>query len=101
MQWWLVWWVWIGVAIVVGVLETLLPAWVFLGFSVGAFAMAGLVALGVDLGIGGTLLAFALISGVAYAVLRAWLGATARGSERVVEHDINEWRPPRRDDPPQ
>ena len=92
MSWWLLWWVWIAVAVVLGILEVLLPVFVFLGFSAGAFATALLVALGVDLGIGGTLLAFALISGAAYGVLRLMLGSTG-GTARIVDRDIN--------DPPQ
>jgi membrane protein implicated in regulation of membrane protease activity len=98
MSWWLVWWVWVGLAILLGVLEMLLPVWVFLGFSTGAMVLAGLVALGLDLGLGGTLLLYALVSGVVYAGLRAWLGATGRGTERIVHDDINDIRPGKRPD---
>lgn len=89
MSWWLLWWVWVAVAVLLGLLEVLLPAFVFLGFSAGAFATAVLVALGVDAGIGGTLLAFALISSVAYGALRLLLGSQG-GRGRIVERDINE-----------
>jgi membrane protein implicated in regulation of membrane protease activity len=88
-SWWLLWWVWIAVAIVLGVLEVLLPAFVFLGFSAGAFGTALLVALGVDLGIGGTLLIFALISSAAYGLLRVFLRSQA-GTARIVRKDIND-----------
>lgn len=88
-MWWLLWWVWVAVAILLGVLEVLAPVFVFLGFSAGAMGTALLVALGLDTGIGGTLLIFALLSAAAYGVLRAWLG-THRGSARIVERDINE-----------
>jgi inner membrane protein len=88
-MWWLLWWVWVAVAIVLGVLEVLAPAFVFLGFSAGALGTALLVALGLDTGIGGTLLIFALLSAGAYAVLRMWLGVH-KGSARIVERDINE-----------
>ncbi|WP_176559407.1 NfeD family protein [Rubellimicrobium roseum] len=89
MSWWLLWWVWVAVAILLGVLEVLLPVFVFLGFSAGAMGTAALVALGLRLGVGGTLVTFAVLSAGAYAVLRLWLG-TARGRARVVERDINE-----------
>ncbi len=89
MSWWLLWWVWIAVAVVLGVLEVLAPVFVFLGFSAGAFGTAVLVALGLDLGVGGTLLVFALLSAAAYGVLRLWLGAQ-RGRARIVDRDINE-----------
>ena len=92
MDWWLLWWVWVAVAVALGILEVILPVFLFLGFSAGALAMAFLVALGVDLGIGGTLLAFALISAATYGALRLFLGKTG-GTARIVERDIN-------DDPP-
>jgi membrane protein implicated in regulation of membrane protease activity len=88
-MWWLLWWVWIAVAIVLGLLEVIVPAFVFLGFSAGAFGTAILVVLGLDLGVGGTLLVFALLSAAAYAALRLWLG-TQRGRAKIIEHDINE-----------
>ena len=88
-MWWLLWWVWIALAILLGLLEVILPAFVFLGFSAGAFGTALLVALGLDLGIGGTLLVFALLSAAAYGALRLWLG-THRGRAKVIDRDINE-----------
>lgn len=88
-MWWLLWWVWIALAILLGLLEVILPAFVFLGFSAGAFGTALLVALGLDLGIGGTLLIFAVMSAAAYGVLRLWLG-THRGRAKVIDRDINE-----------
>ncbi len=89
MSWWLLWWVWVAVAIGLGILEVLLPVFVFLGFSAGAMGTAILVALGLDLGIGGTLLIFALISSAAYGLLRLFLGSHG-GTTRVVRRDINE-----------
>ena len=88
-MWWLLWWVWVAVAIVLGVLEVLAPVFVFLGFSAGAMGTALLVGLGLDTGIGGTLLIFAVLSAGAYALLRMWLG-THKGNARIVERDINE-----------
>jgi hypothetical protein len=41
------------------------------------------------LGVGGTLLVFALLSAAAYAALRLWLG-TQTGRAKIIEHDINE-----------
>ncbi|MBP1807183.1 NfeD family protein [Rubellimicrobium aerolatum] len=89
MSWWLLWWVWVALAILLGVLEVLLPAFVFLGFSAGALGTALLVALGLDAGVGGTLVIFAGLSAVAYAGLRLWLG-TARGRVRIIDRDIND-----------
>jgi membrane protein implicated in regulation of membrane protease activity len=89
MSWWLLWWVWIALAVALGILEVVAPAFVFLGFSGGAFATALLMALGVDAGLGGTLLIFALISSATYGVLRLSLGAH-KGTARVVDRDIND-----------
>lgn len=86
---WTEWWVWLVVAVVFGGLEILLPAFVFLGFSGGALAVAGLVALGLDLGVGWTLVIFALLSGAAYGGLRLALGSQA-GRAKVIRKDINE-----------
>ena len=86
---WTQWWVWLIVAFVFGGLEVLLPAFVFLGFAGGAVALAGLVALGLDLGVGWTLVAFALLSGAAYGALRLALGRQG-GQVRIVRRDINE-----------
>jgi membrane protein implicated in regulation of membrane protease activity len=88
-MWWLLWWVWVAVAIVLGLLEVIAPAFVFLGFSAGAFGTAVLVLLGVDFGIGGTLLVFALLSAASYGALRLWLGAH-KGRAKIIERDINE-----------
>ena len=88
-MWWLLWWVWVAVAIVLGLLEVIAPAFVFLGFSAGALGTAVLVLLGVDFGIGGTLLVFALLSAAAYGALRLWLG-THKGRAKIIERDINE-----------
>lgn len=95
MSWWLLWWVWIAVSVVLGILEVLLPVNVFLGFSGGAFVTAILVALGLDLGLGGTLLLFAVVSGVSILILRASLGSH-RGSARIIKGDINDPIPPRK-----
>lgn len=89
MTWWLLWWVWLSLALILGVLEVLLPVFVFLGFSAGAVGTAILVALGLDLGLGGTVLTFAAISSVAYGALRLGLGSQG-GQTRIVRRDVND-----------
>lgn len=39
MDWLTLWWVWIGIALALGILEILLPSFIFLGFSLGALAL--------------------------------------------------------------
>ncbi|MFT4961400.1 MAG: hypothetical protein ACI92Z_002490, partial [Paracoccaceae bacterium] len=37
---WSIWWVWLSGALALGILEVLLPGFVFLGFAIGAVAVA-------------------------------------------------------------
>lgn len=83
------WWVWIALAVLFGALEVVLPVFAFMGFAAGAAATGLLLALGMGTGVGGTLLVFALISAASFAALRTILGRD-RGTERIVERDIND-----------
>ena len=92
---WTEWWVWGAFAIILVILEIIAPAYVFLGFGIGA-AVVSLV-----LGIGGPLAdiltqswgwmlsGFAVVSVVAWVVLRAALGVT-RNQVRTFDEDIND-----------
>ncbi len=95
MNWLAEWWVWLIAAILLGILEMLAPAYIFLGFALGA-AVTGVVLL-----IGGPLavwltgslpvlfLFFALASLISWFVLRRALGVR-KGQVKVFDHDINE-----------
>jgi membrane protein implicated in regulation of membrane protease activity len=84
------WWFWISAAAVLGIVEVLVPAFVFLGFSVGALAVGLLLLTGlVGLSPAGNIALFAVLSFVGYAALRAFLGRS-RGDIRIVEKDIND-----------
>lgn len=48
MSWLTTWWVWIAVALIFAILETVAPVFVFLGFTVGAAVVGFLVLIGVD-----------------------------------------------------
>ena len=90
MQLWLEWWVWMCIAVVFAILEVVIPAWVFLGFALGAAAMGGFVALNLTtLGLAGSILAFAVLSVLAYLVLRAAFGLK-HGQVKIWDRDINE-----------
>jgi inner membrane protein len=90
MQLWTEWWVWMCVAVVFAILEVVIPAWVFLGFALGAAALGGLVLLNVTaFGLAGSILAFAVLSVVAYVVLRAIFGLK-HGQVKIWDRDINE-----------
>jgi inner membrane protein len=83
------WWFWLSAAVVFGIIEVLAPAFVFLGFSIGAVVVGVLLALGVPMTAAWSLVVFAVMSVVGYGVLRVALGKT-RGDVRVVTKDVNE-----------
>ncbi|NND19347.1 MAG: hypothetical protein HKN98_12285 [Silicimonas sp.] len=89
---WSVWWIWIVAALVVGFLEVLAPAQIFLGFALGA-AGTGLALLigvpGLATSLPATLLLFAVLSLVAWLVVRKVVGVRP-GQVKFWDRDINE-----------
>ena len=47
MMWWQEWWVWVVGGIILAVLELLAPAYILLGFAIGAIATGALTTFGV------------------------------------------------------
>ena len=87
---WSEWWVWMCVAVVFAILEVVVPAYVFLGFAIGAAAMGGLLIFKlVAFGLAGSILGFAVLSLVGYLALRAVFGLK-KGQIKVWDRDINE-----------
>lgn len=92
---WTAWWAWLAGALILGILETLAPGFIMLGFAVGA------AVIGVLFGIGGpfgtwlagslpvTLVVFALASLIAWIVMRRVLGRY-RNKPKVWDTDIND-----------
>ncbi len=89
---WSLWWVWMVGAILLAVLEVIAPAQIFLGFAAGAAGVGLLLLIGVP-GLAGslpaTLLAFAVLSLIAWIATRRLLGIR-KGQVTVFDHDINE-----------
>ena len=83
------WWIWVAAGIVLGIFEVLIPGFIFLGFAIGAVVVGGLLALGVALGMPTLVLIFAVVSVVAWLVLRRVVGLR-QGQVKRVHHDINE-----------
>jgi membrane protein implicated in regulation of membrane protease activity len=83
------WWVWVVAAAGLGLLELLAPAYIFLGFALGALATGVLVGFGVLVALPVTLAVFAALSLLAWLGLRAALGRRA-GDVKVIARDINE-----------
>lgn len=90
MQLWTEWWAWMCVAVVFAILEVVIPAWVFLGFAIGAAAVGGLLAVKlISFGLAGSILAFAVLSLLGYLVLRAVFGLK-HGQVKIWDRDIND-----------
>jgi inner membrane protein len=91
---WDLWWVWVSAALVLAILELVAPAFIFLGFALGALAV-GLLLL---LPVAATWLAGSLpLKLVVFAVmsLLAWLGlhkafALRKGQAKIWHRDIND-----------
>ncbi|MCI5095378.1 MAG: hypothetical protein MRY77_03615 [Rhodobacteraceae bacterium] len=87
---WSLWWVWVSAALLLAILEVLVPGYVFLGFAAGALAV-GLILLntGMTLGFPILLLIGAALSLVAWLVLRK-LFALPKSKVKTFDHDIND-----------
>ena len=91
-MWWALWWVWIVGALALAILEVLAPAQVFLGFAVGAATTGAALLVGIP-GLAdslpATLLVFAVLSLVAWIVIRRMVGIRD-GQVKTWDRDINE-----------
>lgn len=87
---WHEWWPWVAAAVGLGILEMLVPGYIFLGFAVGA-AMIGFVLAfgGTGLSVPVLLVLFALASLVAYLAMRKVFGLRT-GQVKIWDRDINE-----------
>ena len=92
---WALWWVWMTGALALGVLEVLVPGYIFLGFAIGAALTGAVLLFGGPLaawlatGLPLLLVFFAVLSLVAWALLRRFVGVR-RGQIKVIDRDINE-----------
>lgn len=88
MMWWAVWWIWLAAALVLAILEVMVPAYIFMGFAIGA-ALTGVAVAFVSLGMSATLVVFAVLSLLGYIAMRMAFGAPG-GSVKVWDRDIND-----------
>ncbi|MBL4916475.1 NfeD family protein [Szabonella alba] len=90
MSWLSVWWVWIVAGFAIGVMEVLVPGFIFVGFAIGAVVTGLLIAIGL---LGGnlavTVLVFAVISLIAWLVTRRLVGRRP-GQVKIWTRDIND-----------
>lgn len=83
------WWVWISIALALGVVELLAPGFIFLGFAIGAAIVAGIVTLFEITNFPALLAVFAILSLLAWIALKAAFRKQSSGA-RIVTRDINE-----------
>lgn len=87
---WATWWVWIVAGFALGVLEVIVPGYIFLGFAIGAVVTGALIGISV---LGGSLpvaiLVFAVASLVAWLGLRQVLGRH-EGQVKLWHKDVND-----------
>lgn len=87
---WQVWWVWVVAGFALGVLEVIVPGYIFLGFAIGAVVVGlGLLAGVFGGGLAPLLLVFAVASLAAWFGLRKTMGVR-EGQVRVWDRDIND-----------
>ena len=84
------WWVWLAFALVLAILEVLVPGFVFLGFAIAA-AIVGVMVLGPAslLSPQMLLLIFAALSLITWLLLRRFF-ALPKGQVKTFDHDIND-----------
>jgi len=90
MTFYTLWWVWMAAALVLAILEVLVPGFVFLGFAIGAFGVSLiLLTTGLSFGLPALLLIFAGLSLVAWLLMRRFF-AMPKGQVKTFEGDIND-----------
>lgn len=87
---WLNGWLWIIAALVLAVLELVVPGWVFMGFASAIAAMGLLLLTGLwTAGLPVTLVVTAVLSAVVWLILRRVAGVQ-KGQVRRWDRDIND-----------
>ncbi|MEM1101842.1 MAG: hypothetical protein AAGH73_09980 [Pseudomonadota bacterium] len=89
-----IWWVWAIFGLLLGILEIVVPAAVFLGFAIGAGVVAILLAIGGATAVGGSvgwmLVIFAATSLIAWLILRYVFRLRIGQQVKVFKSDIND-----------
>jgi inner membrane protein len=83
------WWAWVILGFALGVLEVLVPGFIFLGFAIGAVVTGILVGFGVPAGLPALILIFAVVSVIAWFGLRRTMGIR-EGQVKIWDRDIND-----------
>ncbi|MFD1880562.1 hypothetical protein [Paracoccus pacificus] len=83
-------WLWLIAALVLALLEIVVPGFLFLGIAIGTGIIGLLMVLGAwTASIPVSLVVCAILSGVAWFALRRWVGVR-KGQVRIWHRDIND-----------
>jgi inner membrane protein len=83
------WWAWVILGFALGVLEILVPGFIFLGFAIGAVVTGFLVGVGIPASLPALVLIFAVVSVASWFVLRRTMGVR-EGQVKIWDRDIND-----------
>ncbi len=86
---WEIWWVWISAALVLAILEVLVPGFIFLGFAFGAAFVGVMIALGIATSLPWLLVIAAVIALLSWVGMRRFFGVR-KGQAKYFDEDINE-----------
>jgi membrane protein implicated in regulation of membrane protease activity len=89
MMLWSLWWVWLSAALALGILEVLIPGFIFLGFACGAAIVGLLLLTPLSPGLPALLTLFAVLSLLSWLALRRYFRAPGGGA-RLIHKDIND-----------
>ncbi len=90
-QFWTIWWAWIALGVALGVLDLVMPGFIFLGFAIGAAVTGALIGVGIlgSAGLPLVVLVFAILSLLAWVALVRVIGKRP-GQAKIWDRDINE-----------
>ena len=92
---WGLWWIWFAAALVLGILEMLVPVFLFLGFALGAgitgltLLIGGGLAVWLSAALPRLLVYFAVLSLIAWLAVRKAVGVRS-GQVKIWDKDIND-----------
>ena len=81
-------WLWFAIALVLGILEMVLPGFILLGFAIGAALVGVLLLTGISVGLPILVLVFAIVSLGSWLTLRR-VFRLKTGQVKTFDHDIN------------
>lgn len=87
---WQEWWVWAVAGVVLGIIEVILPGYIFLGFALGAAVVSLLIGFGISTtSLAPLLFIFAVASLIAWFGLRKVFGIHQTDA-KIWERDVND-----------